>query len=243
MISIICPVNNYNILKMLTDSLNKQTIKDYELILIDSKKMGFKSAAETLNYGVSISKGNILLFAHQDIEFISNDALAMILKYSNDNDFGIAGVAGKNTNDKYCTTSVLVGKDKRPGGHIKTSGIIQTQTLDECLFIIKREKFCNFTNYGKTWHFYSVDYCLKMIEANEKVLLFPIDIYHLSPGYSMNYNYYSTLKKVGKNHKNIKIIATTCGTFKNDKFLSIRCLYLKIKLFLKKILRKGYYKE
>ena len=45
MISIICPVNNYNILKMLTDSLNKQTIKDYELILIDSKKMGFKSAA------------------------------------------------------------------------------------------------------------------------------------------------------------------------------------------------------
>lgn len=243
MISIICPVNNYNVLKMLTESLEKQTIKDYELIIIDATKMKFKSAAETLNYGVSISKGDILLFVHQDVELINNDALAKIIDFSKNNDFGIAGVAGKNVHDKYCTTSVLVGKNRRPGGQIKTTDIIETQTLDECLFIIKKDKFNNFTNYGNTWHFYSVDYCLKMLESNEKVLLFPIDIYHLSPGYSMNYNYYTTLKKVGKNHKKIKIIATTCGTFKNDSFLALRCLYLKCKLFLKKVLKKGIYKE
>lgn len=243
MISIICPYNNEEVLKMLIKSLKIQDYMDYELILVNAKEKGFESAAESLNYGASISKGDILVFTHQDIELLDKSILSKIVEYCNANDFGIAGVAGKKADEKYCMTSVLVGKNRKPGGKYITTCICETQTLDECFFIIKKDEFKGFTDYGKTWHFYAVDYSLQSLNNGKKVLLFPLDIYHLSPGFSLNYNYYDTLKKVGKNYKNIRVIATTCGTFKNNAFLGFKCFYYKIKLFLKILLKVKNDKE
>ena len=243
MISIICPYNDENVLNMLKDSLKKQDYNDYELILVNSKEKGFSSAAEALNFGVSISKGDILVFTHQDIELLDNNCLSKVVRYCNEYDFGIAGVAGKKVDESFCMASVVVGKNKKLGGKYVTKEVVETQTLDECFFVIKKENFLGFTDYGKTWHFYAVDYSLKSIKNNRKVLLFPINIYHLSPGYSLNYNYYNTLKKVAKNYKDIKIIATTCGTFKNNCFLGLKCVYYKVKLFAKKILNVKNDKE
>lgn len=237
MISIICPFNNKNILQMLLESLKNQDYNNYELILVDTIKEGFKSAAAALNYGSSKANGDILLFVHQDVELLENNILSKIEEYCHNYEFGIAGVAGKKVEDEGCMTSVVVGKNRKPGGKFITTKVTKTQTLDECMFIIKKDKFRGFTDYGNTWHFYSVDYSLMCIENNEDVLLLPLKIYHLSPGYSMNYNYYDTLKKVAKKRNTIKVIATTCGTFKNNSFLPLKCLYYKFKLFVKRLLK------
>ena len=74
MISIICPVTNNEILKMLLNSIKKQDYTNYELIILDSKELNFKSASQTLNYGVSKASGDILLFCH---------LLNMVLQYCN----------------------------------------------------------------------------------------------------------------------------------------------------------------
>lgn len=240
MISIICPVTNNEILKMLLNSIKKQDYTNYELIILDSKELNFKSASQTLNYGVSKASGDILLFCHQDIEFLKTNALSKIVEYSSKYDFGIAGVAGRKASDDGCFTSVIMGKDRIAGGKYYLNEIVETDTLDECMFIIKKNKFNGFEDLGDTWHFYSVEYSLRCKKNRQKVLLFPIHIYHLSPGYSLNYNYYDTLYKVGKKYKkDFNIIASPCCYVKNDAFLYFRCLYKKMKLFLKKILKIG----
>ena len=238
MISIICSYTNKDLMeKMLIKSLKEQTITDYEIITIDSKKMGFNSAAQTLNYGASISNGDLLLFVHQDIEFIDVDALQKIRKYSDSYEYGIAGVAGVShfKNQKFHVySSVFQGLDKKIAG-IYNDAVNEVETLDECLLIIKKKKFKKFIDYG-SWHFYGVEYSLRTIDNGEKVLLFPINIYHLSPGWSLNNSYWETLKKVAKKNKNRKYIPTTMGIFINNIFLNFQICIKKVKRKIKSIL-------
>ena len=100
-LSFICATNDKKTLnEMLISSLKKQINQDFELILVDAKELGFKSAAETLNYGASLANGKYLCFAHQDIEFVDMDAIDKIINYFNTYDFGIAGVAFKGIDPK-----------------------------------------------------------------------------------------------------------------------------------------------
>lgn len=242
MISIICACNNEKILnEMLNKSLKKQNYKDYELIVIDAQKHGFNSASETLNYGASIANGEILVFIHQDIEFIYDNALEKIVEYCKDNEFAIAGLCGIDDTGEYnIYSSVTIGKTHRQAG-TKINSIMNVYALDECCLIIKKEKFKKFEDFGKTWHFYAVEYCMRAKKQNENVLLFPIEMYHLSPGWSLDYSYFNTLIKVAKRYPDEKKIKTCMGVFKNNYFLSIYCMYRKLKIFIKKILHYQKY--
>lgn len=239
MISVICPYNNEDILnEMIVKSLEKQTFRDYELIFINTKIKKYKSAAEALNYGASVAKGEYLLFVHQDIEFLEENGLQQLNDFCQSNDFGVAGVAGATGATKYQNhTSVVMGKDRRQAGQ-KLESIMEAYALDECLMIVKRDKFIGFRDYGQTWHFYGPDISLQMKSANEKVLLFPVWIYHLSAANSLNYSYFNTLLRFAKNHRDEKIIRTCCGYFHNNSILWFYCEYRKFKLFLKKLLKK-----
>ena len=237
MISIICACNNKELLdNMLIPSIKKQTYADYEIIIVDAKKEGLIGAAQTLNYGASLAKGEILLFCHQDIEFIYDDAFNQIVNYCNNYDFGIAGVAGKASN-KHVYSSVIQGDTKTQAG-IKCDKVITVETLDECLFIIKKDKFVKFNENNKSWHLYAVDYSLTSQENNQNVLIFPIEIYHLSPGYSLNDSFYKELLRLGKRHKKNKYIYTTMISIKNDKLFFIRVQFHRFKHLVKKILKR-----
>lgn len=237
MISIICPVTDNEVYQtMLLDSLQKQTDCEYEVIQLNSKELGFDSASETLNYGVSISKGDVLLFVHQDIEFLDDSILNDIDNYCKTFDFAIAGVCGViGTGEYKVASSVTIGPTHRQAGR-KILQPEESFVLDECLLIVKREKFNTFDNIGSTWHFYAVDYCLGAKERGEKVMLFPLPIYHLSPGWSLNYDYFNRLKTLGKKHNNLKYICTCMGVFRNNWTLPVYCSYRKFKIFVKKIL-------
>lgn len=235
MISIIVASNDKELLdRMLIASLDKQTFRDFETIIVDAKKNGFSSASTTLNYGASLAKGDILLFVHQDIELLDNDLLLSIHEFCKKNDFGIGGVCGVDNSETYRVySSVSMGYNHIQAG-ILNKDIRDIYVLDECLFFIKKEDFMGFDDLGKTWHFYAVDYSMKCHYKKKKVVLIPNPIYHLSPGWSLNYSYFDTLIAIGKKYPNEKYIKTCMGVFRNNSLLPIYCLYRKLKLFIKK---------
>lgn len=233
MFSIICACNDDNIYnKMLLPSLQKQSYKDYEVIKLDAKSLGFIGAAQTLNYGASIAKGDVLVFVHQDIEFIDEDFLDKLNGYCTEYDFGIVGVAGVIGDEVYAT--VVQTRERSPAGIIFEQ-VKEASSLDECLLIIKKESFKGFTDYN-SWHFYGVEYSLRCIRSHKKVLLFPLLTYHLSPGWSLNNSYWDTLKKVAKDFKDFKVIPTTMGCYRNNLFMSVYIIYRKLKTYIKSCL-------
>lgn len=237
MISIICACNNEDLFNnMLVASIKKQNYKDFEIIKVDAKKQGFKSASEALNYGASTSKGDLLIFVHQDVELVDELFFEKLVEICKSLDFGVAGVAGMLEKENKVYSSVTMDKDKRQAV-IKNTNIMEVDSLDECLLIIKKDNFKGFSEY-KSWHFYAVEYSLRCKRNNEKIFIFPLDIYHLSPGWSLNESYWKTLKLVAKDFKDFKIIPTTMGCYKNNAFLSLYIFNKKIRQSLKKLIRK-----
>lgn len=232
--SVICATNNEEILNSyLLPSLENQDFKNYELILLDAKKLGMHSAAEVLNYGASIAKGEYFIFVHQDIKILFKNGLSNLKNYCDNNNFGILGVAGIfAVGSKFaCESSVIQGKKKAQAGD-RLNAPREALSLDECFFVIKASSFKQFYIYGKTWHLYCVDYCLSCLENGERVIIYPLDVYHLSPGYSMSPDYLTTLVEVGNRHKNMKVIPSTVACVRNDRFIKAR---FKCKLFNSKL--------
>ena len=227
MISIICACNDEEMFnKMLLPSVQKQTYADYEIIKLDAKALGFNGAAQTLNYGAGIAKGDILVFVHQDVELSNEDFLSILVTYCSEYNFGIAGVAGVIGDQVYAT--VVQGKERAPAG-VVFDQVSEASSLDECLLIVKKENFEGFTDY-QSWHFYGVEYSLRCIRSKQKVLLLPIEIYHLSPGWSLDKSYWRTLDKVAKDFKDFKVIPTSVGRFENNLMLPIRNIWRRFKL-------------
>jgi hypothetical protein len=244
MISIICVYNNQEILNnYLLKSLKKQT--NYELILIDNSKGTFKSAAEALNYGGRKSKGNYLMFVHQDVFLCSNawltDAEKILKSMKNKAIAGIVGMANEGLNNSKRGRNVLIHGDPPEkwgwGNSILKPEIVQT--LDECLIIIpksifKRFKFDEIT--CQKWDLYVVEYCLNIRFNGLKSYVIPLTVYHKSTG-AVSKNYFDTLKKVLKKHEYLKHVYTTCGNWntKYPLFLQKYTFILLFQMFLNKI--------
>lgn len=223
MFSIICVYNNEKVLNTyLLSSLKNQDI-NYELILIDNSTNKFKSAADALNYGGKKAKGELLIFLHQDICLYENN-LKDIEKFCNTiPNLGVAGVSGvsENKNGKNIS-NILMDIPPVYASPYHIDRVINTQTLDECLFIIPKKvfskyKFDNNTCFG--WHLYCAEYCLNLKNNDYNICILPITLYHASPGASMSIEYHKTLFKILKKYRNdYEVIYTTCLLSHNPKF-------------------------
>lgn len=239
MISIVCVYNNKEILdNFLLKSLKTQSV-DYELILIANTNGKFKSAAQALNEGAEKANGDYIMFVHQDIDLKSNEWLkdTEYILGSLDN-FGICGVAGISPWDEdEIISNIQQGNPPQNISKKRIKTPQKVQTADECLFIIPRSvfKILKFDQeVCSDWHLYAVDYSLSIKYRGFKVFVLPSDIYHSSPGNSMSEQYYLTLKKVLKKHKNhYKVVFTTMGGW-----TSVYPLYIQKKkpLLKKKLL-------
>lgn len=239
MLSIICASNNKQILEeCLEQSLDKQTYKDFELIVVDTKKNKYIGASDALMSGAKKSKGDILIFVHHDVIFNTEYELENIVKQIEKiKDFGILGIAGAPYKKGTLVGNITNGEPKIYISDKKINDPTEVQTLDEVMFIIKKDNLekqpLNLDN--KTWHLYAVEYCLKMHENNKKVMVIPSNIHHLSAGASMNDDYYKQLRKVCKIYKKTyKNINTTCGRWYTNKIL----LELQIYRHLRRIKQK-----
>lgn len=244
MISIICASNNKKILeKELIMSLSKQTFIDYELIIVDTNKLKFESAAEALNYGAKKAKGNYIVFAHHDIIIKESDELERIIKYVEQiEDFGIIGIAGI-TEKGMVIGNITNGDPEVKIANKEIANPTEVQTVDEVMFIVKKEIFDKYrlNTENKTWHLYAVEYCMQMKNIGKKVYVIPSNIYHHSSGGSMNKDYYKEIKRFSKLQKNtVKIINTTMGKWHTNRIILFFDI-IKVKILLKLIKIKKRY--
>lgn len=238
MISIVCATNDKTKLEEeLKSSLEKQSFKDYELIVVDTNKKKFESAAEALNYGGNKAKGDYILFTHHDIIMYNKDELKKIVEQIKKVDsFGIIGVAGIDENRKI-VGNITNGIPEVPISSQTIEKTTEVETVDEVMFIIKKDVFekNKLITDNKTWHLYAVEYCLLMHDLNKKVLVIPSSIYHKSAGASMNKSYYKELKRLCLLYKKkLKTINTTMGVWHTNK-LRLSFDIIKVKILIKLI--------
>jgi hypothetical protein len=95
MLSIVCVYNDADVFgARLRRSLERQT-NQAELIAVDNRDGRFASAAAALNAGAATANGDWIVFAHQDVELLSDDWIAHVEQRLNAcPDIGWAGVAG-----------------------------------------------------------------------------------------------------------------------------------------------------
>ena len=208
-LSFICPSNN---LKMFNEnivkSLDRQKNRDFELILVDTQKEHYSSAAAALNAGAARASGEYFVFLHHDIVLESDNFIDELLNMIDSCSFLIAGVAGACRGDtpysSRARTNILHGgiNSRRVPGGIPCTEIRPLESLDECFFIIPAEVFKkrNFNEFMLTWHLYAVEYCLWAHEqdAENPVMLLPIRLWHLSAGNSLDKSYFAALRNLRK---------------------------------------------
>lgn len=214
MISIVCTCNDSYILEnYLKLGLEKQST-NFELIVIEDSKTNFKSAAEALNHGGKMAKGEYIVFAHQDVLMESStwllDMEKILIELPN---FGVAGIAGKSEDSSEVVTNVKHGNNPHFAGKVQIDKPVKVQTLDECLLIVpktvfERQKFDEVTCDG--WHLYGVDYCLMIKQIGLDVYVLPLPIIHKSSGDPFADEYYRILGKLFTKYRtNYRIIHTT----------------------------------
>lgn len=231
MISVVCVYNNHQILNnCLIKSLKKQNC-DYELILIDNTQNKFNSAAKALNHGGIQAQKEYIMFVHQDMELDSsnwlNDVEEMLKSIK---DMGVAGVAGRK--GRTPRSNMKHGTNPRYVGIFPQDDPIEVQTVDECLAIVPHSIFQENPFDEETcqgWHLYLADYCLNLKNKGYHVYVVPQSSYHLSIGDSFSNDYYQTLSKIIKKHKNnYEWIYTTTGNWHTTYPLLIQIVYNKL---------------
>jgi len=213
-------------------SLKGQSVA-YDLVLLDNRSKRFGSAAEALNYGASLAKGEYLVFLHQDMFLGYDEWLADAEKVMSEiPDLGIGGVAGVSEKGKYWQERVKYSFMHRTDSAWKNICPVtapeEVQTLDECLLIIPGRVFNELKFDGKMfdgWDCYGADYCLSVKNHGYRVYVLPLPCVHSSVRAYYHMWEYNNLHKYKKRlfvkhkHKYPKIY-TLMGT--------VSWLYLKI---------------
>ena len=225
-ISLISVYNNNALIDEMKKGAETQKNVDVEYILIDNTKNEFDSAAKALNYGAGKATGDVLVFLHQDIEFVSDNALEYVWDFADKNQdsvFGTAGVVMRGEEDRGLLANFYHGPSK-----VKASTITEPHkafTLDECFIACHKKVFDHIKFDEKTcdgWHLYGADLCLQaQAFANMKVYAIPLDIWHKSNG-NADKSYLDCQNKVGKKYrKHFKVINTTNGWVYTNSLLRL----------------------
>ena len=216
-ISLITVYNNRDLLNQMVASSENQKGVRVDYVLIDNTSGCFSSAAKALNYGVSQAKGEVLVFLHQDIEFLKNTALedifAFAVKHPN-TVFGAAGVKSKITDTGEFFSSMYAGESKKQ--YKCCYSPTECYTLDECLIACHKScmsklSFDEVTCDG--WHLYGADLCLQAgLLPDYNIMVIPMDyVWHKSNG-NADKSYMITQNRLAKKYRNqYKIINTTNG--------------------------------
>ncbi len=221
-ISVICVYNNVNQLnEQLIASLKSQNV-DYELIVLDNSNHKFNSASQALNYGSRISKGDILIFSHQDIFLKRIDELDRFAKTIDNCCVGtIIGTQGVKEPKKKYYSNITAGIkfDSRIIGDYNEK-LYEVSCVDEGFFGMKRktwdmlkfnEKLCD------NWHLYTVEMCLHTRKKGNKVYVYPSQLHHFSMG-TISLGYMQNLRRLCDVYrKDFKYIWTTCYKVKTSK--------------------------
>jgi glycosyltransferase involved in cell wall biosynthesis len=220
MISVVCVSKDSKILdEYLLRSLKNQS-SPYEFIGIDNTDGKYESAASALNDGAKRVTGDYIMFAHNDVSFLSSDWLEQVeILLRSIPDLGVAGVAGAVGKLRYhkVISNIAHGEPPRPTGEIVITYPTSVQTVDECLFIVPRKVYEK-NHFDETictgWHLFATDLCLTCGEQGLVNYVLPVIMYHRSDGRSMSPDFYDTISRLCLKHRGrYRRIVTTCTTW------------------------------
>lgn len=183
-VTIICCYNSTKELEsMLLPSFNNCGYNNKNLILINTKEEGFKSAAEAYNKTIEQRKheiGDIIVFCHQDIAFSNGEFINTLVEEFKNNPKQIIGFAGITSSG-----TVLSNLKYRKGDKYITRHRVKEKTpvcsVDECCFAITKNNFLMIKFDEKTcnnWHLYAVDLCYNALSHDISSYVIPDIIYH-----------------------------------------------------------------
>lgn len=235
MFSVVCVYNNPKILnKYLLPNLELQE-NSYQLILLDNTQHQYKSAAEALNQGAKQATNEYIMFVHQDMDLSSSSWLREVEEVIESlPEVGVVGVVG--TRGQGNPSNMQHGQPPKPAGTRQLDHPERVETVDECLAITPRELFEKFQfdpEVCSGWHFYMADYCLTLKKKGYQNYVIPQYCYHRSEGTPFTPDYYATLRKLIKKHRDkYKRINTTTGNWDTRYPLSLQILYDKVYRYL-----------
>lgn len=235
-ISLITVYNNKSLVDEMIHSAQKQKNIEVDYVMIDNTSNKFSSAAQALNYGTEKAKGEVLVFLHQDIEFLSDDVLEYLYDYAVRNPdvlLGAAGVKYENTVKKPPLLSSIAQEDK----NVRFNSLEKPEEvfiLDECLMACHKECMKKVSFDEKIcdgWHLYGADLCLQAKNfAGLRVVVIPLDILHKSHG-NADGSYFKTQNLLAKKYKKYNRIIHTTNGYVYTNFMSrfAQNIYRKLK--------------
>lgn len=225
--SLVTIVNCNEVYEAFLVNLKTQVDVDLEVIPVRNPNNSmFSSARKALQYGAIKATGEYLIFIHPDVRFLSKHALYDILQeIKGIPAFGVIGVAGcpaelVNRN-RVIYSSMLHGENKKRAG-IPLNIPIKVQTVDECLFVQRKEYFdkVGFT-HKEGWHLYAVEQCLRAEQDGFNNYVVPSNIWHISDGKSLDPNYVKQISLLTKEYSNeYAYINTTVKKWKTKGFFA-----------------------
>lgn len=232
MITFICCYNNQKELDEMLLSSYKKMIKDAfdcNLLLIDTKTKGYKSAAEAYNVEIKNNYndlGDIFIFLHQDIAFDRFVFINTIRSVLENNPNTIIGFAGMAT-DRRVYSNLQYFKSKNFIVRNQIDGIKEVESVDECCFAMTKDLWNRVRFDEKVcyhWHLYAVDFCLTAKSlCNSKVVVLSDVIYHKQDGggggmFTDKYFLETMWCLIRKHIKNYSVILAPCYIVETNVF-------------------------
>lgn len=215
-VSLISVYNKPQLLNEMIESAKKQKNIEVEFISIDNTSHQFSSASKALNYGTDQATGDVIVYLHQDIEFMSDDVLEYIYDYATENKkiiFGSAGVNDKGTDKDVVILTAMHGYE---GENRTIDKPTKALTLDECLIACHKscmEKLRFDEDVCDGWHLYGADLCLQAINfAGMSVYAVPLNVWHKSGGCA-DTSYFDTQDRLAEKYKRYHKVINTTNSF------------------------------
>jgi len=156
--------------------------QETEFIKIDNTdNQMFKSAAEALNYGIRKASNDIVICAHEDMQFGKNWFQDFIKQECRLKDWGALGVVGWEFDGQM-----------RWGSDCET--VHQVRWLDECCIIVNRKNGIWFDQETfRNFHCYGVDFCYQCYDKKLGVYVLAGTAHHAWRGYDHDQAWFDQL--------------------------------------------------
>lgn len=238
MLSLIICSRNDSISKQLGENLIKTILSDYELIVIDNSSNQL-SIFEAYNEGIKRSKGEILVFLHDDILFRTIGWDNIVFKiFNEDPRIGLLGIAGSTVKTKMPSTwfvdpasiTIRIIQHQKENTKVlsknfgfKSKKLIDVAAIDGVLMIMRRDDRVFFDTDLKGFHNYDLDLSIQHYKLKKRICVTSeILIEHFSEG-NINKDWYiSTGKFHRKNYDVLPIVIDSKMNQQNMKMNEFR---------------------
>ena len=175
----------------------------YEIVAVDNSKNQYGICA-AYNAGAARSRYDILCFAHEDIEFATNDWGKIVERTLQDNSIGVLGVTGGkwlakapgtwfSCGTKYLSSNVIDHSRTQQHGRLTYSNpenkpLVDVAAVDGLWMCVRRDVWKKYPFDEQTFpgfHFYDVDFCATVFQEYRVCVTLEICVTHFSRG---NYN-------------------------------------------------------